>query len=56
MPFDGTDFEPQPKPAAPPAPRDTLLCVGIFLAAIGLLVLPISLDALVDLVRFLLRR
>ena len=56
MPFDGTDFEPQPKRAPPPVARDTLLCVAIFAAAIGLLVLPISLHGLIDLVRYLSRR
>ena len=56
MPYDGTDFEPQPKRAPPPVARDTLLCFGIFIAATGLLVLPLSLDGLVDLVRFLSRR
>jgi hypothetical protein len=56
MPFDGTDFEPQPTRPPPPVVRDTLLCVVVFVAAIGLLVLPVSLDGLVDLVRFLSRR
>ncbi len=56
MPFDGTDFESEPKRAPPPVARDTLLCVAIFVAAMGLLVLPISLDGLIDLVRFLWRR
>ena len=56
MPFDGTDFEPQPKRPPPPVARDTLLCVAIFVAAMSLLVLPVSLDGLVDLVRFLSRR
>lgn len=56
MPFDGTDFEPQPKRTPPPVARDTLLCVIVFVAAIGLLVLPISLDGLIDLVRYLSRR
>ncbi len=55
MPFDGTDFEPRPKPP-PPVARDTWLCVLVFIGAMGLLVLPLSLDGLVDLVRYLSRR
>ncbi len=56
MPFDGADFELQPKRAPPPVPRNTMLCVVIFVAAICLLVLPISLDGLVDVVSYLSRR
>ncbi len=56
MPFDGTDFEPRPEPPPPPVARDTVLCVILFIAAMGLLVLPLSLDGLVDLVRYLSRR
>ena len=55
MPFDGTDFEPQPKRPPPPVARDTVLCVVIFAAAMGLLLLPISLDGLVDLIKYLSR-
>ena len=56
MPFDGTDFEPQPKPPKAPVARDTLLCVAVFVLAMALLILPLSLDGLVDLIRFLSRR
>lgn len=57
LPFDGTDFEPRP-PAPPPRPRrvskrDESILLWLALAfVLGLLVLPISADAFVDIVRF----
>lgn len=57
MPFDGTDFDPQP-PTPPPRPRgmsrrDESILLWLALAfALGLLVLPVSADALVDIVRY----
>ena len=53
MPFDGTDFEPEPKRAPAPVPRNTFLCVVIFLLLMGLLIGPISMDALTDIVEYL---
>ena len=56
MPFDGGDFEPYRNKPKPPAPRDTGLCIAIFVVAVGLLVLPLSLDGLIDLIRYVSRR
>ena len=57
MPFDGTDFDPRP-PAPPPPPRrmskrDESILLWLALAfVLGLLILPISADALIDIVRY----
>ncbi len=56
MPFDGTDFEPDRSQPKPPAPRDTGLCIAIFMVAVGLLILPISLDGLIDLIHYVFRK
>lgn len=53
MPFDGSDFPPRREPSGPPAPSDTLVCVFIAVVATALLVLPVSLDALVDVGKYL---
>ena len=57
MPFDGTDFEPRP-PAPPPrrrsvSKRDEAVLLWLSLLAVAALLLtPVSLGALVDVVRF----
>ena len=51
MPFDGTDFPRGTPPRR--SPSDTAVSVAIVAIAIALLVTPISLAALVDLIRFL---
>ncbi len=56
MPFDGTEFEPTPPAPERPVPRDTLLCVVVFLMALALLLAPITLSGLVDLLTMLSRR
>ena len=53
MPFDGTNFPErrnQPRRAAPGDNAVTLLIIAV---AFGLLVMPISLSAFVDIVRYL---
>ena len=53
MPFDGTGFPPErSRPQRRPL-TETVLCTVIVLLAVGLLIVPISLPALVDLVRYL---
>ena len=52
MPFDGTDF-PKRRPGSSGAkPSDNLVSAFIIVVAFSLLVLPISLSALVDIVRY----
>jgi len=57
LPFDATDFEPDPKP--PPTPpkrnlvKERILCGLAMMLAVILLVLPISAGALVDMARYI---
>ena len=53
MPFDGRDF-PQRPPRRPTA-SDNTVSIIILAVAISLLVLPVSLDGLVDIIRYLRR-
>lgn len=56
MPFDGTNFHPEP-PAAPPGPQmpsDKVLSRFVLFLAIALIITPFSMFGLVDLVNSLL--
>ena len=54
MPFDGTNFSPNPPRRGPPrAPSDNAVSIIILAVALSLLVMPISLTALVDIVRYI---
>jgi hypothetical protein len=55
MPFDATDFDPDPKPAPPPKRnlvKERILCGLAMALAFILLVLPISAGALVDVAHY----
>jgi len=57
VPFDGTDFGiGRPPPSPRPAPSDRMFSTLFLVVAIGALVMPISVAAFVDLVRFVLGR
>jgi hypothetical protein len=59
MPFDATDFEPDPKPAPLPKrnlAKERILCGLVMALALVLLALPISAGALVDMARYIGRR
>jgi hypothetical protein len=57
MPFDATDFDPEPKAPPPPPKRnlvkERILCGLAMALALVLLVLPISAGALIDIVRYI---
>jgi hypothetical protein len=57
MPFDATDFDPEPKAPAPPPKRnlvkERILCGLAMALALVLLVLPISAGALIDIARYI---
>jgi hypothetical protein len=55
MPFDATDFEPDPKPAPPPkrnVVKERILCGLAMALALVLLALPISASAILDIARY----
>jgi hypothetical protein len=55
MPFDATDFDPDPRPPQPPkrnVVKERVLCGLAMALALILLVLPISAGALVDMARY----
>lgn len=52
MPFDGTNF-PEPRPRRRAMGDDTAITVIIVLVAFGLLIMPISMVAFVDIVDYL---
>jgi hypothetical protein len=55
MPFDATDFDPDPKPAPPPKRnlvKERVLCGLAMALAVILLALPISAGALVDMAHY----
>jgi hypothetical protein len=54
MPFDGTDF-PERGRRIPAAKGEKLLRIVFAVAAIGLLVLPVSLSGVTDIVRYFQR-
>ncbi len=54
MPFDGTNFSPRPpRRGSPRPPSDNAVSIIILAVALSLLVMPISLTALVDIVRYI---
>ena len=54
MPFDGTDYRPAGRePRRRPTISDTAVTYGIAIFAAVLLLMPISVGALVDIVRYL---
>ncbi len=53
MPFDGTEFPERRDPPRRPAGSDTAATLVITAVAFGLLVMPISLSALVDIVHYM---
>jgi hypothetical protein len=53
MPFDGTGFPKPPRPKRPAMGDDTAASIVIVAIAFCLLVAPFSLNALVDIVRYL---
>ncbi len=62
MPFDGADFDPNPRPDPPPRrPKlskreETAICVVACMLAIVLVLTPISVQTVTDLITYLLRR
>jgi hypothetical protein len=52
VPYDGTDFEPWPKPPKRSTAKERILCLAFFLFALLLLIAPISVGAFVDIVRY----
>ena len=52
VPYDGTDFEPWPKPPKRSKTKERVLCALIFLFAMMLLVAPISVGTFIDIVRY----
>ena len=52
MPFDGTSFQPEPRGPRRAAPSDNTVTLIIVAVALALLVMPISLTAFVDVVRY----
>ena len=52
MPFDGTDYRPERPEPHPGAPSDNVVSALIIALAAGLRILPISLTAFIDLVRY----
>jgi hypothetical protein len=53
MPFDGTQFELPPKPRKPNLARERVLSALVFAFAVLMLILPVSADALIDIVAYL---
>ncbi len=53
MPFDGTGFRREQPRRRPPGPGDNAVSIIIIALAFSLLVMPISLTAIVDIVRYL---
>lgn len=53
MPFDGTSFPHRPERHPPQPPSDNAVSVLIIVFALGLLVMPISMAALIDIVRYI---
>ncbi|MHB8283294.1 MAG: hypothetical protein ACYDD1_01315 [Caulobacteraceae bacterium] len=56
MPYDGTDFEPWPKPPKRSKAKERILCLVVFMFALVLLVAPISADTFIDIVHYLSRK
>lgn len=53
MPFDGAGFPKWDQPRPRPSRQGDVACVIIVVLAFSLLVLPISLDALVDIIHYM---
>ena len=53
MPFDGAGFPPERGRRERPAPGDNMVSFIIIFLAFGLLVMPISVTALVDVIHYL---
>ncbi len=53
MPFDGAGFPAKPDPPRRSAPTDNMASLIIILLAFGLLVMPISMGAFIDIVHYL---
>lgn len=56
MPYDGTDFEPWPKPPKRPSAKARVLSLAVFVFALLLLILPVSAGAFIDIVHYLWHR
>ncbi|GAB0114717.1 hypothetical protein [Acidisoma sp. C75] len=56
MPFDGTNFLPEPSPQAPEMPSDKVISRFVLFLAISLFITPFSMFGLVDLVNFITGR
>jgi hypothetical protein len=52
VPYDGTDFEPWPKPPKRSKGKERAICLIVFLFALLLLVAPISAGTFIDIVRY----
>lgn len=52
MPFDGTNFKPEPEQPARPSAQERIFLILFIVVAITALLMPISLAAIGDLVRF----
>ncbi len=52
MPYDGTDFEPWPKPPKRSKTKERVICLLVFLFALVLLIAPISVGTFIDIVRY----
>lgn len=53
MPFDGTNFKPEPEPPQHPSTEERIFLILFVVVALTLLVMPISLAALDDIVHYL---
>lgn len=52
LPFDGTNFKPEPEPTAPRSAEERIFLILLVVIALTLLFMPISLAALGDLVHY----
>ncbi len=52
MPFDGTNYRPEPEQPARPSAEERIFLILLVVVALTLLFMPISLAALGDLVRY----
>ena len=52
MPFDGTNFKPEPEPTAPRSAEERIFLILLIVIALTLLIMPISLAALGDIVHY----
>lgn len=56
MPYDGTDFEPWPKPPKRSKAKERVLCLIAFMFAMVMLLAPISVGTLIDVVHYVFHK